>query len=78
MLQKVLDNGGNDEICGLFDVADKRNALVLMALMHGYGPGTYVHELVGFRRGYGEKALAAVEAAYGPIWLMASPKETGS
>ena len=48
MLQKVLDSGDDDELCGLLDVADKKNALVLMAVKQGYGPGTYVHELVGF------------------------------
>ena len=48
MLQKVLDSGDDDELCGLLDVADRKNALVLMAIKRGYGPGTYVHELVGF------------------------------
>ena len=48
MLQKVLDSGDDDELCGLLDVADKENALVLMAVKRGYGPGTYAHELVGF------------------------------
>ena len=48
ILQKVLDSGDNDELCGVLDVADKKNALVLMAVKHGYGPGMYVHELVGF------------------------------
>ena len=48
MLQKALDSGDNDELCGLLDVADKKNALVLIAVKHGYGPGTYVHELIGF------------------------------
>ena len=48
ILQKVLDSGEDDELCGLLDAADKKNALVLMAVKHGYGPGTYVHELVGF------------------------------
>lgn len=81
ILQKVLDAGDvgrSDEVCGLFDAADKSNALALIAVKHDYGPGTYVHSLVGFQKGYGEKALAAVRDAFGPIWLTASPKPTGS
>lgn len=51
ILQKVLDAGDverGDEACGLFDAADKMNALVLTAVKHGYGPGMYVHSIVGF------------------------------
>lgn len=73
-LQQSLDAGDDADMCGLFDSTDTSNALALIAIKRDYGPATYIHKLLGFRKGYGELALSAVKNQYGPIWLMTSPK----
>lgn len=48
----------------------------MLSVTPGHGPGTYVHELTGFRRGYGERALYDTFLRFGPIWLMCGLEPT--
>lgn len=80
ILQEVLDaweNFRNDMLCGLFDARDKANALCFAMAKHEYGPGTNVHTLVGFQKGYGKKMLVAMRDMLGPMWLTVAPEQVG-
>lgn len=76
-MQKVIDSCPNDIICGLFRDRDRRNALAMLSVTPGHGPCAYVHELVGFRKGFGERILRDAASAFGPIWLMCTLDPTG-
>ena len=69
----------NPTAIGAFSRYDSNNALALMTVIEGYGPGTYLHEMTGFVKGGGKQLVDAVISKYKAVWgQVAQVQENGN
>ena len=72
IMKKALQYGSKNECICLFSKQDKQNCLVMAAITPNYGPSSdcfYLHEMVGFKKGYGRLMLKLLCKKLKKLWL---------
>jgi hypothetical protein len=76
IMKKALQYGDGNECVCLFSKQDKQNCLVMAAITPNYGPTNdcyYLHEMVGFQKGYGRTMLQLLCKKLKKLWLQCEP-----